>query len=134
MGAGGELGEHHLQVAWIAAGAPAEEKFHPKQPRSSQMVGHGFGHGLGLGELLGSQGGRLPAALVVAALLDVANRRTKQGGPLPRLHGEQGDFQLEVEKFLHDHPVAFAAGTGHGRLPGPGDLLGPVHHALALAR
>ena len=63
----------------------------------------------------------------------MADRRAEQGGAVPLLHGEQGDLLFKVQELFHDHPLAAAAGAGHGALPGGGDPLGPLHHALALA-
>ena len=64
----------------------------------------------------------------------MADRWAEQGGALPGLNGEQGDLQLKAQEFLHDHPVASAAGTGQRRLPGGVDAGGVPHQALALAR
>ena len=117
----------------MAPWGTTKEKFHPKQPGSAEVGGHGFGHGLGGCQLPGPHRSRLPAALVVAPFLDVANGRAKERVPLPLPHGEQGDFQLKVQEFLHDHPGAFAPGPGHGGVPGGCDAFRPFHHTLALA-
>ena len=117
----------------LLAGRAAEEELHAEQAGTAQVVGDGLGHGLGGGQLGGADRRGLPAALVVAPLLQVTDRRTEQGGPLPLLHREQGDLQLERQELLHDHPGAGSPRPGQRPLPGGGDAFGALHHALALA-
>ena len=92
---GREFGKNHL----IAT----EEKFHPEKAGTAQVVGDGFGHGLGLTQLLVGELSGLPAALIVPSFLFVADRCTEQGFAIALTDGEQGDLQIEMEKFLHDH-------------------------------
>ena len=95
MRPGRQFGKNHL----IAT----EEKFHTEEAGTAQVVGNGLGHGLGLMQLLLGQLSRLPAALVVPSFLFVADRCTEQGFAIALTDGEQGDLQIKMEKFLHDH-------------------------------
>ena len=64
----------------------------------------------------------------------MADRRAEERWPLPLLHGEQGDFELEVQELLHDHQLPGTSGTRHRVLPGGVNFFWTPHHALALAR
>ena len=130
VGPGRELGEHHF----FGSLGSTEKELHPKQASPTQVVRHLAGHRLGGLQLGCSHGGRLPAALVIAPLLEVANRRTKQGGSIPLTHRQQGDLQAEAQKLLDDHAAAAAPGPCLGRGPGQRHFVGAIHHALPLAR
>ena len=88
---------------------------------------------MGFQQLTLLQFGGLPAALVIAPLLDVANRRAEQGWTVLLAHGQQGDFLLEPQEFLHDHQTGAAARTFGGGGPGLLQFLGVSGHALAFA-
>ena len=92
VGPGRELGEHHF----FGSLGSTEKELHPKQASPTQVVRHLAGHRLGGLQLGCSHGGRLPAALVIAPLLEVANRWAKQGGSIPLTHRQQGDLQAEA--------------------------------------
>jgi hypothetical protein len=85
-------------------------------------------------QLLGFHPLRLPAVLVVAALLHVANRRAKQRGAFALAHCQQGDFKLKVDEFFDDDFLAVAAHTGACKVPTGLHIVGRLGHALALAR
>ena len=76
----------------------------------------------------------LPAALVITPFLFMANRRTKERFAVALSNGEQGDFKIELKKFLHNHLVGCAAGIGHGCIPGLVQLFWGLNNALAFAR
>ena len=95
VGAGREFGKDHLITT--------EEKFHTEEAGTAQVVGDGLCHGLGLMQLLVGQLRRLPAALIVPPFLFVADWCTEQGFAIALTDGEQGDLQIKMEKFLHDH-------------------------------
>ena len=120
-----QLREDHL--------AGGDKELHAKNAGSAQGIGHLTGHALGFQQLTLLQFGGLPAALVVAPFLDVANRRAEQGWTVLLAHRQQGDLLLEPQKFLHDHQAGAAARTFGGGGPGLLQFLGVGGHALAFA-
>ena len=121
----GELREDHL----IAA----EEEFHTEQANTPQVLGHRPGHRLGLMQLLGRQLRWLPTALVITVLLLMADRGTEQGFTVVLTDGQQGDFKVETEKFLHDHAGGGSPGAGHCSVPGLIQTIRSIHDALTFA-
>ena len=111
----------------------AEEELHAEQANPSQVLGHGPGHGLGLLQLLGCQLCRLPAALVITVFLFMADRCAEQGLAVVLADGQQRDFEVEPEKFLHNHAGGGSPGTGHRCVPGLVQTIRSIHNALPFA-
>ena len=102
--------------------------------RLRQGISHLTGHALGLQELTLLQFCWLPAALVVASFLDMADRRAEQSWPFLLAHCQQGDLLLETQKFLNDDQAGAASCALGGSCPGLLKFLRVGGHALAFAR
>ena len=59
--------------------------------------------------------------------------RAEQGGSIPLSDGQQGDFQVEAQKFFNDHLGRRATGICHGCFPRLVEVLSPFHHTLAFS-
>ena len=112
----------------------AQEKFHAPQPGAGERFGDGRSHALRLGEVFGSDLGRLEALAVVAALLHMADRRAEQRRAVLLGNGQQRDFAVETDELLDDQFADVAARTFAAVAPCLFQLFGSLHHRLTFAR
>ena len=112
----------------------AQEKFHAPQPGAGKRLGDSRRHTLRLGEMLGSDMGRLEALAVVTALLHMADRRAKECGTVLLRDGQQRDLAVEADELLDDQFADVAARTFAAVVPCLLQLLGSLYQRLPLAR
>ena len=108
------------------------EIFHPENAVAAQIVDYLARHILRGGKGGVGHGGGLPAFLIIAPFLPVADRRAEMD-TVAGADGEQGDFIVEGDKFLDDHAAAVAAHVGDGVGPGGLQFGGAADRALPLA-
>ena len=119
-----ELGEDNLVSAY--------EELDPEQSVPAEVVDHLVRHLLRLRKRGLAHAVRLPALLVVAAFLPVADRRA-EGDATGMPDGQQRDLVIEVDKLLDDHPRPVAAHIGDRIVPRGLQPSFVLHRALALA-
>ena len=140
------LADHGDHASVVGAGTDFAEpnpvstnkQFDPEQPATAQIGGYGFGNLLGFFQRGGRHGLRLPGFHIVAVLLNMADgiaevRVHLAGFRIDGPHREQGDFVVEVDLLLHDHPAPVHPRPGLSVTPGPFHILRTAHGGLALA-
>ena len=110
----------------------AQEELYTPKTGTAQSAGDLFGHILCVFQHLRSDGCRLEAFTVVAALLNVADRLAEQRRTVFLSYGKQGDLAVERNELLHDHFLQVATGTLTGAIPGLGQFVGTVYLALTV--
>ena len=84
--------------------------------------------------MLGRDGGGLEALAVVAALLDMADRRAEERGAVLLRDGEQRDLAVEGDELLDDEFADVAAAAAAPVFPGVFQFVGGAHQRLPFAR
>ena len=109
-----------------------DEQLDTEQTATTECLGHCQRHALGFGQRLRAHRLRLPGLLVVTVLLAVANRGA-EAGTTDMTHGKQGDFVVEIDEPLDDHPPLAGAAAFLSVVPGALQVGVAFQDALAFA-
>ncbi len=112
----------------------AQEELHTPDTGTGQSLGHSSGHPLRLAQMFGRNRGRLETFAVIAALLHMADGRTKERRAMLLRDGQQGDFAVEADELLDDQLADVAARPLATVSPRMFQFVGPLHERLPLAR